>query len=266
MAEGYESLSQTRKRMQSLEEELDQRKLELGALTQRIDSLSRQAFAAKAASDALSGNERARYEEDDFEEVQTVKKERREDDRNRNHPKRQAVAQTATPTPEPVRAGSDAANSALEQLAKLTALISSQEQFIQQKKSMREQDQQIAKQQSAIEKSIDKLNRMHSAKLGELGCESEEQLLELLELKHEHEKLQKQVSEFNERIRAVSVDPFRTTASHGCSMAPVPTSWKNVGMRFNSGHNKRLLAWGSCINARRTQSRDEVASGRLATG
>ncbi len=30
MAEGYESLSQTRKRMQSLEEELDQRKLELG--------------------------------------------------------------------------------------------------------------------------------------------------------------------------------------------------------------------------------------------
>ncbi len=92
---------------------------------------------------------------------------------------------------------------ALEQLAKLTALISSQEQFIQQKKSMREQDQHQSKQQASVEKAIDKLTRMHSAKLAELGCESEEQLLEMLELKQEHEKLQKQLAEFNERIRAV---------------------------------------------------------------
>ncbi len=267
MAEGYESLSQTRKRMQSLEEELDQRKLELGALTQRIDSLSRQAFAAKAASDALSGNERARYEEDEFEEVQTVKKDRREDDRNRNHPKRQAVAQTATPTPEPVRAGSDAANSALEQLAKLTALISSQEQFIQQKKSMREQDQQIAKQQSAIEKSIDKLNRMHSAKLAELGCESEEQLLELLELKHEHEKLQKQVSEFNERIRAVigGSIPYDSIARllDGAGADELEKRWDAIQQR-----TQQAVARVGQLHQRqgRTQSRDEVACGRLATG
>lgn len=211
MAEGYESLSQTRKRMQSLEEELDTRKIELGALTQRVDALSRQAFAAKAASDVIASNEPQRYEEDDFEQLQTSKKDRRDssrdlqrDDRrdDRNNPKRQPLVSNQ-PQSEPVRAGSDAASIALEQLAKLTSLISSQEQFIQQKKNMREQDQQVAKQQSAVEKAIDKLNRMHSAKLAELGCESEEQLLEMLELKHEHEKLQKQLAEFNERIRAV---------------------------------------------------------------
>ncbi len=207
MAEGYESLSQTRKRMQSLEEELDTRKIELGALTQRIDALSRQAFAAKAASDVIAGNERPRYEDDEFEDAQSLssrkdrREDRREDDRNRN-PKRQAIV-SGQPQPEPVRAGSDAASVALEQLAKLTSLISSQEQFIQQKKSMREQDQQHSKQQASIEKAIDKLTRMHSAKLAELGCESEEQLLEMLEIKHEHEKLQKQLAEFNERIRAV---------------------------------------------------------------
>lgn len=207
MAEGYESLSQTRKRMQSLAEELDTRKIELGALTQRIDALSRQAFAAKAASDVIAGNERPRYEDDEFEDAQSLssrkdrREDRREDDRNRN-PKRQAIV-SGQPQPEPVRAGSDAASVALEQLAKLTSLISSQEQFIQQKKSMREQDQQHSKQQASIEKAIDKLTRMHSAKLAELGCESEEQLLEMLEIKHEHEKLQKQLAEFNERIRAV---------------------------------------------------------------
>ena len=207
MAEGYESLSQTRKRMQSLEEELDTRKIELGALTQRIDALSRQAFAAKAASDVIAGNERQRYEDDEFEEAQPLsskkdrREDRREDDRNRN-PKRPSLV-SGQPQAEPVRAGSDAASVALEQLAKLTSLISSQEQFIQQKKSLREQDQQHSKQQASIEKAIDRLTRMHSAKLAELGCESEEQLLEMLEIKHEHEKLQKQLAEFNERIRAV---------------------------------------------------------------
>lgn len=204
MAEGYESLSQTRKRMQSLEEELDTRKIELGALTQRIDSLSRQAFAAKAASDTIAGSDSKRYDEDEFEEVQTLssKKDRRDERRDDRNPKRQPLA-SGQPQAEVVRAGSDAASSALEQLAKLTSLISSQEQFIQQKKSMREQDQHHAKQQAAVEKAIDKLTRMHSAKLAELGCESEEQLLEMLELKREHEKLQKQLAEFNERIRAV---------------------------------------------------------------
>ncbi len=211
MAEGYESLSQTRKRMQSLEEELDTRKIELGALTQRIDALSRQAFAAKAASDVIASNDPQRYEDDEFEEVQSSKQNRRDnqrenqrDDRrdDRNSPKRQPLA-SGPSQPEQVRAGSDAASIALEQLAKLTSLISSQEQFIQQKKNMREQDQQISKQQSSIEKAIDKLNRIHSAKLAELGCESEAQLLEMLELKLEHEKLQKQLTEFNDRIRAV---------------------------------------------------------------
>jgi len=205
MAEGYESLSQTRKRMQSLEEELDTRKIELGALTQRIDSLSRQTFAAKAASDVIAGSDAKRYEEDEFDDVQTLtsKKDRREDRREDNrNPKRQPVV-SGQQHAEPVRAGSDAASVTLEQLAKLTSLISSQEQFIQQKKSMREQDQHLSKQQASVEKAIDKLTRMHSAKLAELGCESEEQLLEMLELKQEHEKLQKQLAEFNERIRAV---------------------------------------------------------------
>jgi uncharacterized protein YhaN len=206
MAEGYESLSQTRKRMQSLEEELDTRKIELGALTQRIDSLSRQTFAAKAASDVIAGSEPKRYDEDEIEDLQslTSKKDRREDRRDDRHPNRRPpLGASQQQQAEPVRAGSDAASIALEQLAKLTSLISSQEQFIQQKKTMREQDQHHAKQQAAVEKAIDKLTRLHSAKLAELGCESEEQLLEMLELKHEHEKLQKQLAEFNERIRAV---------------------------------------------------------------
>lgn len=216
MSEGYESLLQTRKRMQSLEEELDARRLELGAITQRIDALSRQAFAAKAASAVIAGDQ---DEDDEFEVLaskrrdetkrdpnkqrEEVRRDRREDDRARSPKKLTLTSMIAGSEGEPVRAGTEAAHSALEQLAKLTTLISSQEQYIQQKRSLREEDQHHAKHQAAIQKSIDKLQRSHSAFLAEHGCESEEHLLELLSLKHEHQKLNKQLSEFNDRIRAV---------------------------------------------------------------
>ncbi len=200
MAEGYDSLLQTRRRMQSLEEELETRQLELGALTQRIDSLARQAFAAKAASDVVAGEEA----DDEFEELGS-----RTDAKMKA---RQSLLEQ--PKSEPLKADVAAATRALEQLAKLTSLISSQEQFILQKRNMKEQDQQLAKQSAGVQKSIDKLHRTHSALLAELGCESEEQLLQLLETKQEHQKLSSQLSEYGERILAVisGTLPYETVA------------------------------------------------------
>ncbi len=193
MAEGYDSLLQTRRRMQSLEEELETRQLELGSLTQRIDALSRQAFAAKAASDVVAGGQVDDESDDEFEELS-----------NRSEAKFKARKSLSEATqPEPVRAGVETATRALEQLAKLTSLISSQEQFILQKRNMKEQDQHLAKQSSSVQKVIDKLHRTHSALLAEIGCESEEQLLELLGIKEQHLKLTQQLSEFGERIVAV---------------------------------------------------------------
>lgn len=193
MAEGYDSLLQTRRRLQSLEEELENRQLELGALTQRIDTLARQALAAKAANDQLAGGQH-RDSDDEFEDVG------RSDPRQKSRPGTQRGEQ---PKPEPVKADVAAANQALDQLSKLTSLISSQEQFIQQKRHLREQDQTLAKQVAGVQKAIDKLHRSHSALLAEIGCESMEQLLQLLEVKQQHQQLTRQVAELGERILAV---------------------------------------------------------------
>ncbi|MCC7338524.1 MAG: AAA family ATPase [Pirellulaceae bacterium] len=200
MAEGYDSLLQTRRRMQSLEEELETRQLELGTLTQRIDSLSRQAFAAKAASDVAAGEDA----DDEFDELG-------------NRTDAQMKARHALhdePKAEPLRASVETATRALEQLGKLTSLISSQEQFILQKRNMKEQDQHLAKQSASVQKAIDKLHRTHSALLAEIGCESEAQLHQLLGIKEQHLQLTKQLTEFSERIVAViggSV-PYETIA------------------------------------------------------
>jgi uncharacterized protein YhaN len=191
MAEGYDSLLQSRRRLQSLEQELETRELELGAITQRIDSLSKQVFAAKAASDAMADpGEHA--EDDEFEPLGDDK------------PIRSLAAHEDQGESAPVRANTKMADAALSQLTRLTALVSSQEQYIFQKKSLREQDQQLAKQCAQIQKSIDKLFRKHSSVLAEHGCESEEQVHELLELKAKHAELSEKVSEFSERIVSVT--------------------------------------------------------------
>lgn len=222
MAEGYDSLLQTRKRMQSLEEELEIRQLELGALTQRINSLSMQVFAAKAASDVAAGEESS---EDDFEEFGSTIEAK--------------VASRLTAPQEsdaePVRADREMATAALEQLNKLTSLISSQEQYIHQKRGLKEQDQQLAKQYASIQKGIDKLHRSHSALLADNGCESEEHLLELLDLKSQHESLTEQLAEYGERIQAVisGTVPYETISRllDGPGADELEKRWEQIGQR-----------------------------------
>ncbi|MCA9130778.1 MAG: AAA family ATPase [Planctomycetales bacterium] len=231
MAEGYDSLLQTRRRLQSLEEELETRQLELGALTQRIDSLAKQVFAAKLASDVAAGEGSAEDLEDEF------------DERSSDFEKRRAVRMPAgTDDLKTVRADSEMANVALSQLTKLTSLISSQEQFIHQKRSLKEQDQQLAKQFASIQKSIDKLHRSHSAILAENGCESEEHFIELLEIKAKHSALEKQLAEYGDRIQAVisgSV-PYELIERllDGPGAHEIEKRWEQIGLRTQQAEGR----------------------------
>lgn len=229
MAEGYDSLLQTRKRLQGLEEELDTRRVELGTITQRIDGLTRMAFAANESgpSDATQDDN---HEFDEF----TSKAEA--------HVSQLLDKQESTSPAEPVKAGAESAAKALDQLNKLTSLINSQEQYIRQKRNMREQDQQLAKQIASVQKSIDKIGRLHSALLAEHGCESEEQLLEQLELKQEHANLVEQLAEFSERIQAVisgSV-PYDTVARllDGPGNDDLEKRWEAIGQRTQQAEER----------------------------
>ncbi len=220
MAEGYDSLLQTRKRMQALEDELDQRRLELGAITQRVDGLLRQATATKKASEEL---QRSKQEAASGASSQTAqrspqgsssstpsssgkenKPERERDkDRDRRASAPAPVTLTSATETSNTRADADAAAQALDQINRLTAMISEQEQYIQQRKGLKEEDAVLAKQAATILKGIDRLNRQHSALLAKFGCESETHLLDLLERKGQHAKLLSQHKEFNDRIHAV---------------------------------------------------------------
>ena len=183
----------------TLEDELDQRRLELGAITQRVDGLLRQATATKKASEEIGRATR------DSAAAASSSKDSRPDREKRPASQTSASAGAGiAPTQVPAhRADVDAAALALDQINRLTAMISEQEQYIQQRRGLKEEDAVLAKQSASLSKAIDRLNRSHSALLAEIGCESEEQLHELLDRKAQHAKLLAQHAEFNDRIRAV---------------------------------------------------------------
>lgn len=220
MAEGYDSLLQNRRRIQSLDEELETRQLELGAITQRITSLSGQVFAAKAASDIVAGQAHDAEFDDEHDQLSAEKEARRAH---------------AAEELKPIRATGEMANTALEQLSKLTSLISSQEQYIQQRRGLKQQDQQLSKQAAGIQKAIDKLMRSHSSVLADVGCETEEQLHSALSLKSRHVELTEKIVEFGERISAVisGAVPYDSVSRllEGPGSEELEQRWEQIGQR-----------------------------------
>jgi uncharacterized protein YhaN len=195
LADGYDSLLQTHRRLASLHEELESRQLELGAITGRIDQLSRQVFAAKQA---LPSSERT--EDDAISDLA----EEDSDQLNRFRENKE-IAQLR-------KADIEAGNRALEQLARLTELLDSQQELISRRRKMRERDQQLSKEAAGEERLIEKVSRSHHSVLAEHSCESEEHLLLLLDAKHEYLRMEKEVASFTDRIAEMisGVAPIQT--------------------------------------------------------
>ncbi len=202
MAEGYETLMQSRKRLKTLEDELNQRKIELSSITQRVEALVRQAAAVRRDADGKgrpSGSREDRKVDG--------REERSREDRRAEASARDSAKRT-DPSLQLVRSGSESTegmptDGAVSKLQELTAMLASQQSYIQQKKQLKEEDEQLAKQQKAIRKGIDKIVLARQSLLAELGVENQSQLDEHLDVKKEHFRLLKQINEFDDRIRAI---------------------------------------------------------------
>ena len=199
MAEGYESLLQTRKRLKSQEDELDQRRLELASITQRIDALMRQADAA--AKQARDGDRSKRKAERD-ERVASREERSREDRQREDRPRKQDPSlnlQRVSAEGE----SSDPMEGAASALNDLTAMLAEQQAYVQQRRQFKEEDAQLAKQQKQIQRAIDRLTLAKQALLADLGVENQEQLEKHLDTKREYQKLLSQIEELDDRIRTM---------------------------------------------------------------
>ncbi len=203
MAEGYESLLQTRRRLKTLEDELAQRKLEFADTTMRIEALERKVRAAlRRESDEKQGGKREERAVRSDHSAQ-----RRVDDRlpdARRQDERLALTR-AVPTTNTsgTLPAVEQLEGCLKRIHELNSIIADQQTFIQQRKALKDEDENLAKQQKAVQKQLDKLELARQAMLADAAVENEEQLAAHLELKKQHFKFQAQIGELDQRIRAI---------------------------------------------------------------
>ncbi len=208
MAEGYESLVQSRRRLKTQQTELDQRKMEMSTLMQRIEGLSRQINVAKESDDESDMVRESRRDKRREEESLTGKSDRSRDqrrsdqrsDQRQNDPRMNLVR---TNTTEGSGSGGVSIDGPVVKLQELTGLLAQQQQYISQRKQLRGEDEELARKQKGFQRTIDKIVRSRQALLAELAVESSAQLDQLLDTKQKHIKLLAQIEEQELRIRAI---------------------------------------------------------------
>jgi uncharacterized protein YhaN len=192
MADGYESLVTSRRRLKTHEDELAQRSIEWDAFCQRIDSLHRSMRADATAPVATAPSVSQARDAKQTSPLVAVH-------HSAAGPNPTASAPTAIP---------------IGQIDAMVAMLAEQRSLLQNRRQWKEEDQALAKQQRAMQTSIDKLERSIHAMLADWGVESVEQLEEQQKSKQEHLKLAAQLHTAEQRIRSMLAGhvPYDTMA------------------------------------------------------
>ncbi|MFM8573314.1 MAG: ATP-binding protein, partial [Pirellula sp.] len=174
LAEGYESILITRKKLTTQHDELSQRRIELTSTLQKLDALHTQMQVALASPEIAS------------------------------QPMRKEVASSRDSARDAVAfKPSDLAVEVPQQrLQQLITTLAQHKQYLTQRKDLKVQDEELSKKQKGIRRTVERLVSSRQSYLAEIGVESLEQLETLLNRKQEHHKLESQIAALDERIRA----------------------------------------------------------------
>ena len=214
LAEGYESLLQTRRRLKAHEDELDQRKLELATGLQRIEALSLQLKVAvddanhenkdPAARSLLERVEQSR-DNPHGSSNKNSDKDRREprdrvDKREQRNRDDQVALRTAAATSLPKDGVTDGP---LLKLQELSNTLAQHQQYITLRRQLRTEDEELSKKQKSLQRLMERWIRARQTHLAEMGVENQQQLEEQLSLKHQFLKLKQEIADLDSRISAI---------------------------------------------------------------
>ncbi len=220
LAEGYESLLQTRRRLKAHEDELDQRKLELSTGLQRIEALSLQLKVAVDDSNheykdpaARSLLERVEQSRDNSQSISNKNSDRdrrdprdRADSRDRGDKREQrnrddqVALRAAAATTLPKDGVTDGP---LLKLQELSNTLAQHQQYITLRRQLRSEDEDLSKKQKSLQRLMDRWIRARQTHLADLGVENQQQLEEQLALKHQFLKLKQEIVDLDSRIVAI---------------------------------------------------------------
>ena len=252
LAEGYDSLLQTRRRLKAHEDELDQRKLELSTGLQRIEALSLQLKVAiddsnheykdPAARSLLERVEQSRENPQGNLSKNTDRDRRdgrdRNDSRDRGDKREQRSredqlalrAAVATSLPK-----DGVTDGPLLKLQELSNTLAQHQQYVALRRQLRSEDEELSKKQKSLQRLMDRWIRARQTHLAELGVENQQQLEEQLSLKHQFIKLKQEIADLDSRISAIIGGhvPYESIARllENAPAGELEKRWETLGQR-----------------------------------
>jgi len=240
LAEGYETLVQTRRRVKTQADELAQRKIELTTLLQKLEAVSTQlhiavseptdSFTEPADESPRDRNDRNRDRD-------------RNDRRDRDgRPMRDEVSVSIRDAAS-VKINTNAVEAPQQKLQELVNTLAQHQQYSAQRKDLKNEDEELSKKQKGLRRNMERLMSARQSYLTELGVETPQQLEEQLARKDQHLKLQNQIDGLDARVRAilgthVSYDSVERLLSNTPGNE-LEKRWDTLGTRI-SGAEERI--------------------------
>jgi uncharacterized protein YhaN len=256
LAEGYESLIQTRRRLKTQQDELEQRKLELSTSLQRIEALSMQLKvaiedsnndvkepAARTAMDRVDptressqGNSSRNSDRDRRE--QRDSRERRDNREQRNRDEQMAIRAASAAT----QSTDNGADSPILKLQELSNTLAQHQQYITQRKQLRIEDEELSRKQKSLQRLMDRWIRARQTHLADLGVEDQQQLEDQLSLKHQYLKLEKEIVDFDSRVSSIIGGhvPYDSIARllENAPPGELEKRWETLGQRIQQADER----------------------------
>lgn len=256
LAEGYESLLQTRRRLKAQQDELDQRKLELSTSLQRIEALSMQLKVAiddsnndpkdpsarsimdrvEQSRDQSASNASKNAERDRRDPREQRDRRDNRDQRNRDEQVALRAASAATQPHDGI------ADGPILKLQELSNTLAQHQQYITQRKQLRIEDEELARKQKSLQRLMDRWVRARQSHLADLGVEDQQQLEDQLALKHQFLKLQKEIAELDSRVSSIIGGhvPYDSIARllENAPAGELEKRWETLGQRIQQADDR----------------------------
>lgn len=181
LAEGYEVLRASRRKVDDLVQERDQRRRERSTIAKRIDALYQESLEIQAEMSAA--------DKDDADES---------DDRGAALERGAAFDRGVVPVP--LRTSSR--SGPLEQLNHLHEEVSRQQHWIKRRRELKEQDLVLKRQQASHQQAIDRGESQRRALWAKCGVATQEQFHEMVDLKAQLFEQRNQKDELDRQIKS----------------------------------------------------------------
>ena len=212
LSDGYETLQASRRRLEDLRLEREQRRRERKTIAQRVEALYFEAMDLQEEQIKLTRSHENEYE--DFDEA---------DGEEASETRSYALERSSKLSP-------------LEQLNELHEQLSRQQHWIKRRRELKEQDVKLKRQQSTYTRGIERGEQQRRALWAKCGVATPEQFYELVDSKASLSEMRKMQKELDKQVRSIIGNHIEyddvAREINGAKMSDLERRWDSLTTRM----------------------------------